>query len=217
MFKVGLVAEGTHDFIMLSPLIAHELAKLSIHEVVFRSLQPIQDETGKMSGGGWSRVLSWCQRYNGPALDTFFAPLFEGDAGCDAIVIHLDGDALALIAPHTTVAIPSPNPDIKIRVQTIAKAIEGWLATDQERRQKLALAIPVLSSEAWILAAESFAGDPSAVDAKVEFRKEHDFRTMKLEHYYAQRVKKATEPLAVEPSCDSYCAFAIEISNLKLP
>jgi hypothetical protein len=214
MVTVGLVAEGTHDFIMLEPFIRAELSKKNINNLSFRTLQPTPDETGKMSRGGWARVLTWCQTYAGANIDTFFTPLFAGDPSCDIIVIHLDGDALEQIEPHTSVAIPQ-NPDPSSRVASLVAAVEEWLNAAPETRRRLVCAIPVQHTEAWVLAAEDNGHDYSSDDAKAEFRKEHT-RKGGLERFYRQKVLAATRGAFTPPSCASYQAFAGECDAVEL-
>lgn len=206
MITVGLVAEGTHDFIMLRPLISAELKKRGIEEIQFRALQPTPDETGKMSEGGWTKVLAWCQTYNGMNIETFFTPLFAGDPPCDVIIIHMDGDALECVEPHTTKQIPE-NPPITERVAVVVDILEEWLSTPKERKSKIAFAVPVLQTEAWILAVEDGSKSYHDVDAKSEFRKTHSGRG-RFEAYYMRKVTAACTGEFQLPTCPSYRAFA---------
>ena len=135
MVTVGLVAEGTHDFIMLESFIKAELAKKGVAEVKIRTPQPTPDETGTMSRGGWTRVLAWCKTHSAEKIDTFFSPLFANDPACDLVVLHVDGDALEHMGSHTTRVIPQ-DPSVEARVAAVMEAIEEWLDLAPERRKK---------------------------------------------------------------------------------
>lgn len=165
MAVIGIVAEGTHDFIMLDPFIRAELAKKVGQGITIKALQPAPDATGKMTDGGWGKVMGWCQKYAGAKLETFFKPLFSGDVPCDAIIVHLDGDALEVMAPHTAVVIPSGQLNPDARVKLVVAALEGILSP-AARRNKVAFAVPVLHTEAWVLAAENSHPSPASIDKK---------------------------------------------------
>lgn len=210
---VGLVVEGTHDFVMLSPFIVEELKKRGATEVIFKKLQPTPDETGKMTEGGWTKVLAWCQTYGGTNIETFFTPLFADDPACDIIIIHMDGDALEQIAPHTDVAIPE-TPDVQTRVDTITLAISKWLASPS-RDEKLAYAIPVLQTEAWVLAVSDPGSTFNALDAKAAFRSEHTGRG-RLHGYYEAKVSQAFASGFVPPKCDSYTSFQTQCAQITI-
>ncbi|UXR93895.1 hypothetical protein [Agrobacterium tumefaciens] len=216
MLTVGLVAEGTHDYLMLEPFIRRELSKREIDDITFKFLQPYQDATGSMSGGGWPRVVAWCKTHSGTGLETFFTPLFAGDPECDVIIIHVDGDALEMLVPHTAVQISIPVPDKVTRVDTLVAAIEDFLNAPTSCRSKIALALPVLHTEAWILAAENYPQDPCTIDAKAEFRNSYDFTQTRLADYYRQKVAAATGSNWTDPACYSYSKFSSEVGGLDL-
>ena len=191
MITIGLVAEGPHDLITLSALIAAEVAKKSGEPVRFKHLQPYPDATGEYSGGGWPRVVAWCLDNAGDHLKTFFAPLFAGDAACDFLVIHLDGDAMDLVAPHTTVQLPAHPVTDQTRVQYLKEAVLGWLQPTAAHSGALVFAIPILQTEAWVLLAEGVVADCEKINAKEAFRATHT--RGKMADYYSRRAGLASK------------------------
>ncbi|WGD31878.1 hypothetical protein AncyloWKF20_08680 [Ancylobacter sp. WKF20] len=214
MLIIGLVAEGTHDFIMLDPFIRQELEARTGQPVKFKALQPMQDQTGAMTSGGWSRVVAWCKSNAGSRIDTFFEPIFEGDEVCSAIVVHLDGDALELIGSHTTVAIPLPVNDVATRVSLLVEILENLLAASDLRRSMLAFALPVLQTEAWVLDAEGSASNCETLDAKAEFRKNYGPRE-RIVHRYQERAQGIQGSASAE-NCLSFQHFKSELRKLPL-
>lgn len=147
MLTIGLVAEGPHDFIMLKPIIADLLKRRTSSQLDFRELQPIQDETGSHTGGGWSRVMAWCKDHSGERTRTFFTPLFSNQRPCDIIVIHLDGDALELVKPHTDIEIPETIIEVDLRLHLLKAITKEWLTSPPKIEERTAFAFPVLHSE----------------------------------------------------------------------
>lgn len=216
MITVGLVAEGPHDFIMLAPLIRAEFKKKSSEELSFRKLQPQVDATGATTEGGWGRVVGWCQRYAGNQLSTFFEPLFSDELPCDAVIVHMDGDALEMISKHLGVQISTGTISIGDRVDMIVKILEDIIALNSEQRKGLAFAIPVQHTEAWMLSASpKHQGDFSNKEAKKIFRNQYDFRKKKkLKQYYEEKTVECTNNGEL-PSCVSYKKFQDEVNALS--
>ena len=212
MVTVGLVVEGTHDFLMLQPLVTVELRKRTADAISFRHLQPMQDATGSYGGGGWSRVATWCLTNAGANLETFFSPLFANDPGCDLIVIHLDGDALEKLEPHTQIAIPQQPISVQQRVSTLTAIIDRWLSISAQRRSNLAFALPVLHTEAWIVCAEGIH-HCEAIDAKQLFRSTFVPATHgKLAVFYENRSSAVQPVYAHMQHSISYQAFSQEVA-----
>ena len=212
---IGMVAEGTHDYLMLEPAIRVELEQRLNDTVQFRHLQPMPDATGTYSDGGYSQVVTWCSRFAGVGIETFYKPLFAGDRPCDFVVVHMDGDALEDVRSHTSVVFPDPVPPDK-RVSIGVRVIEAWLNLSPERRSTLAIAVPVLHSEAWILGAEGVA-NCEAIDAKALLRSTHSRQahgTMAV--FYGTRAKAAAPAIAAMQLSPSYLAFKAELSVLTL-
>lgn len=167
MINIGLVVEGPHDLLMLPPLVAAEIGRRTKEQVRFIELQPTPDATtGTYSDGGWYRVTAWCKANAGAKFRSFFVPLFEDSPACDAILIHMDGDALEHIAPHTAISFPVAPYSPTQRTDLVSKAIESWLSIPERDRRQVAFAIPVMQSEAWILCSSSTIADCEQIDAK---------------------------------------------------
>ncbi|MET3355937.1 UNVERIFIED_ORG: hypothetical protein ABID33_003864 [Xanthobacter viscosus] len=215
MINIGLVAEGTHDFIMLKPFITHEVSSRFGKRVQFRQLQPAPDSTGNMTSGGWARVVGWCQSNSGPRLDTFFTPLFSNDAPCDIIILHLDGDALEVASQHHSFTVPSAILDAKQRVSILTSILEHFLSPTTEQRGKIAMALPVQHTESWVLSAENLPGDPETIDAKKELRKVFPKPHRRLSDHYQKRVSGLNGAIPKE-TCVSYRCFVDEISNIRI-
>lgn len=218
--RVGLVAEGTHDFLMLSPLVEAEIKLRFNEEVEFVELQPEQDATGTYSDGGWARVLAWCTLHSGPAINTFLEPLFGNEPQCDVIIIHLDGDALEPCMPHTSIVVPPGPYSVSDRVDLMVEIIENWLSVSAAIRGRLALAIPVMQTEAWIIASvPADPGNSEACDAKATFRANYAGpQSGPLRDFYrAGGISCVGGRDRVLQRCASYDRFVGEISSLRRP
>lgn len=154
MTVVGLVVEGTNDYPIISRFVESCLSERFERPIEFRHLQPLPDATMTgYSGGGWTRVVGWCKANAGSRIETFFVPLEEGEAACDLIIVHLDGDALEPCAKHFSKAIPPVGCPAADRVSTLAEMLTEWLQLPSNRSDQIRGAFPVLHSEAWLLAA----------------------------------------------------------------
>lgn len=209
---VGLVVEGTHDYVMLEPLIEHEIREKFKLEVKFKHLQPTPDATGGHADGGWDRVKGWCDNYAGDQIETFFTPLFETDEICDLIVIHVDGDVVELANLHKG----KNQLSVRDRVKTISNSIESWLNCPKEHSKKIIHAIPVLQTEAWILASEGISYENK--NSKSEFRKTYTkSKDGKIKDYYRSRSTGAKAGYAnAHRYCTSYNIFRGSIRSASL-
>lgn len=212
MIHIGLVVEGAHDYIMLEPLLLHELGQNGYHDVRFKYLQPVADAVGKIDRGGWPRVKAWCERYAGDQIETFFTPLFANDPPCDAIVVQMDGDTLELAG----IASPPAPVSVQQRASAVASAVSGWLSLQPHRNKHVAFAVPVLQTEAWVLGAEGLRFEHA--DAKQEFRKSYSASGGKLSAFYRGRVVRARPGYStICDHCDSYIIFRNSLAQLTLP
>ncbi|MFE0019291.1 hypothetical protein ACFWXH_30875 [Mesorhizobium sp. NPDC059054] len=177
---------------MLPALILGELATRGIGNVSLETIHPQSDETGKMEDGGWLRVKSWCKANGGANIQTFFEPLFADQPGLDAIVFHVDGDSLLDVCRASKIEQPKLPVSAKARVAHIVDVVHEWLAVSDKYRSKVVLAIPVQSTEAWILAAEASYHDLEDIDAKREFLRTFS-RGINLEKFYKHRADAARD------------------------
>jgi hypothetical protein len=217
MITIGLVMEGDYDYVSLPPFISSEITNRSIDQIRFRVLQPMPDESGKLSSGGWRGVVAWCLEYSGESIETFFAPLFEGDPACDVIVVHIDGDSYGAIISYIEGGDVRPPTSATARVKAIVAALEDWLTPTAERRAKLAFAVPVLHTEAWIIAAESIVHDCENFEAKDEFLRlySQSKHGPKGNFYRIRAEEGAKNTELISKQCASYRLFSEEIRKLS--
>lgn len=154
MTIVGLVVEGTNDYPVIEAFITKNLNERFARPIQIRKLQPEADATtGAFKGGGWGRVVGWCKANATGAIETYFSPVEEGDRPCDLIVVQIDGDAMANCAQHSTKCPPSEPCSPDDRVSALKAMITEWLQPTQAHSERLRLAVPVMHSEAWLMAA----------------------------------------------------------------
>lgn len=215
MLNLGLVVEGRHDNVMLSPLISAELERLGVSDVRITNIHPSSDETGSIPDGGWKKTMTWLKENSGDNLNTYFVPLFATAPAYDAIIVHLDGDALQHVCNGSSVECPSLPTTVKQRVECIAKAIEEW-AEFGLHRDKAVFAVPVNSTEAWILASEASHHDIETMDAKAEFRRSFSReRHGNLQSFYAMRSDIAKGYLdRIAGQCISYTMFRDQLATI---
>jgi len=198
MVRVGLVIEGAHDEDMLTPLIEGELRSRGHLDVAIAVVHPVPDETGMLAHGGWKRLRTWCQENGGANLETFFTPLFAHQSAYDVLVIHADGDCVRDICASGGGEPPAEPLSSGARVNLIADEITGWLAATGDHKDRIVPAIPVQSSEAWILAGEALMHDVETIDAKAEFR-----RTFSRDRHHSLRRFYQMRSAAVGSKTDS--------------
>jgi hypothetical protein len=149
---VGLVAEGAHDIPIIEAIVSAELARCGIADVVFRKLQPVEDATGRIESGGWSKVIGWLRANCGEHAETYFEPLFEGDLSCHMIAVHLDSDIHdACLRGLGLPELPQPA-SISTLLQSLTAAIDLAFSLPPHRQAMVAHAIAVHKTENWILA-----------------------------------------------------------------
>ncbi len=137
---VGFVCEGSTDYVILRA-VAEEL----LGPIDALSLQPQTDDLDRQqpgTAGGWSEVRAWCRRLQ--AWDEMFEPLI-GDP-LDLLVIALDLD-IAVKAGFEK----RPESLSAYDAKRLCDLVKGWLPEGLDRR--VLIVIPVMSMEAWVLAA----------------------------------------------------------------
>lgn len=137
---VGFVCEGSTDVVVLRALVEAVAGPIEA-----RALQPATDELDRTLPGvaaGWSEVKAWCERLS--SYEDYFHPPV-GDP-LDALVIALDLD-IAVRAGLQQAPANLKAYDAK----TLCKIVKSWLP--KPLHGKVIIAIPVMSVEAWVLAA----------------------------------------------------------------
>lgn len=137
---VGFVCEGSTDLVVLRRMVEEVFG-----EIDALPLQPNLDELDRQVPGtksGWSEVRAWCEREG--SLEEYFTPDI-GD-GLDLLVIALDLD----IAVKAGVQ-KSPDNLEAYDAKALCDVIKSWLPSPLPGR--VVIAIPVMSTEAWVLAA----------------------------------------------------------------
>jgi hypothetical protein len=137
---VGFVCEGSTDVVVLRRVVEKILG-----EIDSRPLQPEVDALDRQiprGRSGWSEVRAWCQRVN--SFDDYFDP----DVGdpLDLLVVAVDLD----IAINAGLQKRPTNLSAYDATE-LCKIIKSWLPTPLPGR--VIITIPVMATEAWILAA----------------------------------------------------------------
>lgn len=136
---VGFVCEGSTDYVVLRAIAERVLGPIDA-----RCLQPVVDALDRQARGGrggWSEVRAWCEQQ--ASLDGVFAPLV-GDA-LDVLVIAIDLDIAVQAGLEKHPANLSAYD-----ATALCATIKSWLPQPIDRR--VIVAIPVMSTEAWVLA-----------------------------------------------------------------
>jgi hypothetical protein len=217
MTVVGVVAEGAHDCIALEAFLESELPASIARPIAVRHLQPELDATScQVGGGGWGRVVGWCKDNAGGAIETYFVPLEEGDLACDLILIHLDGDAMADVAPHSSIALPTQPFTAKARLETLTKMVLDWLNPPAARQTSIKFAFPVMHTEAWLMAGLKPNEQPweQLADCKAPFRTLKTARSQPLREFYrAQSAIAASQGPQIRLQSTSFSAFSDDLGK----
>ena len=161
--RVGVVCEGPTDFLAIESFFGHALKNDEI-DAQFVRIQPEADNMN--SGGGWTNVLLWLDRYNLAYRNKkhFGGGLFEGPLGeplLDAILIQLDSDILGepsfanYVSDKYKVDVGNPS-DAQERADEIRRVIRSAAKFDDMTEHDVelhVLAPAVESTEAWCVAA----------------------------------------------------------------
>jgi hypothetical protein len=217
MTVVGVVAEGVHDYPTIEKLAEISLPSTFIRPLKFRRLQPDADASnGGHPDGGWARVIGWCRRYCSDGLSTLFSPIEEDDEPCEAIIIHLDGDA---VNPCSNFSAEGPLPNgcpATDRVEKLNRMVFEWLAPDANHSRRLVVAVPVMDTEAWIMAAL----DPTTpdwetrTDAKTRFRGLKPRTRSVADHYEYSATAVAAGVQHIRQQCTSFTRFENSCAQL---
>lgn len=149
MIDIGVVCEGGHDFIVIEEIVAAAMGAASVR---CTALQPLVDATlAQISQGGFPRVKIWCLQNSGSKFyDNIKPGLFGSSPAFDFIIIHLDGDVLEKSGWFGPADIAVGASSTNSRVQILHKWIHQALAFSGS--DELVTAIPVLSTDSWVLA-----------------------------------------------------------------
>lgn len=160
MLRIGLIAEGKTDHIVLKALLSAyvEIQRPEL-DVQFVEIQPVADKTSQNAGGGWTEVYKWCLQ-NPPALrrSAYLGRALFSEAvdatRCDLLVIVLDADASAKIATKSTIPPPPPAPAPTARGAFICQTLDSWLwPNGLVDRHKHVTAAAVEAIETWLFSA----------------------------------------------------------------
>lgn len=140
--RVGVVAEGVTDQVVLVELIGHILGP----DTRCISIQPQQSPFGDFGedGSGWRGVRGWC-RGNGRGL----API--GLGLIDILVVHLDVDTAHREDFRAEEGdVRSPCPPAADTADALREVLRQWLAASDYRCA--VLAVPSMATDTWLLA-----------------------------------------------------------------
>ena len=203
MLRVGIVAEGPSDWIVLE-----EVMKAVHAEIEFVRLQP--DQTLTSLGQGWRGVRAWCTE-NGPRLEL----LMTGLTGrpLHILVIHAD----CSMADKAGAAHPCPPAsDTALALGEIIEV--RWLGR-APRLDFVVIATPAQSSDAWAIATFD---PPYANLAGIECDKavEDEFIRRKLLKRKNGQVKKPSriyEAIAarIGQSIDLICSHCLQAETFR--
>lgn len=153
MFRVRLVCEGPTDLEVLRAVLGARLDT----DYQLTLLQPEGSLYGGDAGphgGGWKGVRSWCMSVaRAGGLESVGALA----ADTDLLIIHVDAD----IAGDLEEVGLRPCPPPMDTVAAVAAAVLRWLNLDQIP-PRVALWVPAMATESWLLAA-FFPGDSRSV------------------------------------------------------
>ena len=149
MTRIGVVCEGSHDFIVLSAFVKAAMKPVVVNVL---PIQPAIDATMRQDGdGGFHHVKAWCLRNSGKSFyQNIGTGLFDGSTAYDHILVHLDGDVVEKTDWFTTQEIATAKSGVRQRCSIVRKWIENSLAFGGG--DELCSAIPVFTTDAWVLA-----------------------------------------------------------------
>lgn len=214
MVRVGIVCEGSHDYLFLKEVTEQILSDRGADKIIICALQPTIDATSRqLDGGGWAAVIEWCKQHGGDAWTKFFRPtLFQTSDIYDAIIVHLDGDVLE-VSNLFTISQISVIGNIQGRIKAIQALIQSTLSPAHEFSSNLITAIPVRQTEAWLLATlRPAAGDHEAKDYKRATKRilKRRFSGSAADQVAACGKTARTQLTALRSTCYSFEQFALE-------
>lgn len=170
---VGIVAEGSTDIVVIQEYLSSWMNRhgedVSV-EIV--TLQPQLDATsGQYGDGGWTFVKTWCEDNPAQMRSFEFAPLFEGDAPMDFLIVQLDGDRIEKYAKdHPDISLAG-NLDARRRGQIVEEILKRWLWGSNQgraadpREARHCLVATVRSLETWLVAGlDTSIVDPEEIE-----------------------------------------------------
>jgi hypothetical protein len=217
MLRVGIVAEGPSDWLVLE-----EVMKTVHPDIEFVRLQPNQTLFAGI-GQGWKGVRAWCQK-NGQRLGLIMQGLI--DRPIQILVIHAD------CSMADEEGADRPCPPASETAGALKRVIEqSWLNLDPFP-EFVVLATPAMSSDAWVIAAFEqpipnlalIECDKAIEDEFVRrriFRKREQVRMRKGRKIKEFQVKKNTEiygPMAVRCGqvIDQVCAHCPQAEAFRI-
>ena len=206
MIRVGIVAEGSTDFLVLEAIM-----KTVTSDIEFEHIHPAPAVSSRL-GNGWRGVKAWCEE-NGPEIEAYLTGVRSRPL--NLLVIHAD------CSMADKFGADRPCPPAADTALALKEVIEKtWLGRDPAP-DFVILAIPAMSSDAWIVAAfeEPYPNLPSIeCDKGVEdefvrrkiFRRRTDVRMRNGRKVKESRVQKTTElygPMAAKcgQTIDNVC------------
>ncbi len=182
MLRVGIIAEGLSDLMVLEELIRSSRPDAEL-------IAPQPDESLTHLGQGWVGVRNWCRDF-GPGLESFLGGVVP--LPIHLIVIHVDCD----IADHHGLELPCPPAtDTAEAVSRLVR--ETWL-NRASRPEFVVISTPSMSSEAWV-AATLDPPHPNLSDIECDKDVANEFVRRRLLRRKDGQVKKAAtayRPLA---------------------
>lgn len=147
--RIGLVVEGTTDFIVLEAALT---AILRDHTLIFTRLQPSGDETfGSVSRVGWGGVLEWCLQNTTDLQERLLKDL-------DLVVLNVDADVAEKQysdvfgrqqAPFDNLPCDKPCPPASDTVDALRAVVLSWVGG--RICSNWVLCIPSKCMEAWLV------------------------------------------------------------------
>lgn len=169
--RIGLVAEGKTDQIVLSALLGAWCEAAGI-TAEFHDLQPSANATaGSSVHGSWTQVYAWCLRNPPSERGKYF--LNEGPFSIspryDLIVVHMDADICGEIRGKSSVQpVPSMEDGPEARGRFIHHTLLEWLWPDGATADGRHLPVPAVEAiEAWLVAALSGDADMPEADQDI--------------------------------------------------
>jgi len=149
--RIGLVAEGITDYVVLNAAIDSMLAGRPYD---LKLLQPEESvaftgagDAGQL-GGGWKGVFKWCQqairRNNGHISNDILFNLY------DVLILHLDADVAGEQSPDHGLPCEKPCPLPCATTDPLRAILLHW-AGEQQTPPKTVLCTPSKSTEAWVM------------------------------------------------------------------
>lgn len=153
MYNARLICEGPTDIEVFRAILRARLgANIDYNLDVLQPQMSAYGGAGPL-GGGWKGVRAWCQSLAAAGGLEALCALTED---VDVLVIHVDAGIAA--DPEIEVARPCPPP--MDTVEGLRRVLASWLSIET-LPAKLALWVPAMATEAWILRA-FFPTDPRA-------------------------------------------------------